>query len=265
MAGYWNGGEDPFGYPFGDDEAPAQGAPGHPNVPPDFPPAQLRDPGAEKMENFARWLDQVAPPAAAEYRRAMKAASVGPHLPSPQRFYPSKEQAGRRPVWPTRAIGPDPNLYPGQTTKLRTLHALSEGSTAVSGSIEFNEWTSVYAISAIAHVQNVDPLVDDWSRNLIQLSMAREESDILTPVVQGPAGGANQLVPLSNISGSGERPMPLGGYGWAFQRDNVLTINGIAAHTDWELWITFHLLDFPSVTNYGMIPGQPYGEKRDRE
>jgi len=262
MTGYWNGGDDPFGFPFGDEG----GAPAHPGVAPDFPPAQLRDPAAEKLARFAAYLDEVAPAAASEYRRAMRVASGGPYLPSPQRFYPKKGADQRRPVWPTRAIGPDPNVYPGQTTKLRTLHAVSTGTTAIQGSIEFNEWTSVYAISGIAHVVSHDPVeVDYWGRDLVQVSMAREESDILTPVVQGPAGGAQQLVPLTNICGTGEHPMPLGGYGWAFQRDNVLTLNGVAAFVDWELWITFHLLDFPSVTNYGMVPAQPYGEKRGRE
>jgi hypothetical protein len=244
-------GHDPF---FGD--APS------PGYQPDANAQPLAPGGDPNPEQFRRWLEDLkqARPAAYEaVKRAMQYGDKTPGVGFPQRWVDSKHA---RHVWPTVAIGPDREVFPGQVTTERTLHMLDDDTTVVQGSIRFAEWTTVVSVTSICHVVNTDPAVDVWGRDLVQVQFAREDRDNLTPVIDAPGAGAAHLVPLSNITGSGERPHFIAGFGWPFRKDEVLTVNGAAAFADWEVWITFQCIDFPPITNLGIMPTEPYGRQK---
>lgn len=145
------------------------------------------------------------------------------------------------PIWPPTIVLPDPALFPHLRERRFNLTLYSTTSATIAGSVQFPYWCSIYAIAGRARVHIQDE--DTYSNDLVELEMKRNTGDELT------VGG---ITVLGNIVGDGQRPCPIGGPAWPFFANNRLMVNGVAASTNWKLWLTFYAICSIEETNVGM-------------
>ena len=168
-----------------------------------------------------------------------------PGLPPALRF-PSNSL----PVWPTRAIVPDPKLFPNVTARTRGLvieAPPAPGSTTFQAQIQFSDYLTIYAISGGAKVKDSQSdlfFFGVTGMEHIRLQMTRDTGDQLT------TGG---LLFMNSIVGTAENPFPIGTPGWAFAQNQSLVVSGqLETPEDWIITLAFHCIESVPATNLGM-------------
>jgi len=221
--------QDPFG--FGD--APALPVGADPNA---VPPARV----AQEVYKANVQRGGMDP----AWETAKRVYGGWPGLPPALRFPENSV-----PVWPPRAIVPDPRLFPNLTWRLRTITIEAPedpGATQFQTQIMFSDYLSVMAISGGARVQ------DDQGANIygqaamerIRIQFTRDTGDQLS------TGG---LAFMSGMVGDGRDPMPLGTPGWAFSQNQSLVLTGeTETAIGWIISLVFHCCESVPKTNLGM-------------
>lgn len=219
--------------PFGIGDAPGLPPGAEPGA---VPPAQIAD--ELYRQNVARGgMDQA-------WETAKRVYGGWPGLPPALRFPENSV-----PIWPPRAIVPDPRLFPNLTWRLRTLNIeapADPGSTQFQAQIQFSDYLSVMAISGSARVH------DDQAANIygvaamerIRIQFTRDTGDQLS------TGG---LAYMNALVGDGRDPMPLGTPGWAFSQNQSLVVSGeTEVGVGWIISLVFHCCESIPKTNLGM-------------
>jgi len=225
--------QDPFGLGNAGGMVPPLPPGANPNA---IPPSQI--PGTMQRLNEARQgMDH-------SWETAKQIYGGWPGLPPALRFPENSV-----PVWPPRAIVPDPTLFPNLTWRLRCINIeapADPGATQFQTQIQFSDYLTVIAISGSARVQ------DDEQNNLygvaalerIRIQYTRDTGDQLST---GGQSYANAMV------GDGRDPMPLGTPGWAFSQNQSMVITGTTeTPLGWVISLCFHCLESIPKTNLGM-------------
>lgn len=220
------GDEDPMfdGFGLGDPDA------GQPRIDPNDPMRALVDLDIERPGMIEAY-DRV--------RRVFEKKNMPP-LPPAMRKWKATPQFS---VFPIVIDLPDPRLFPMRRERKFNLTLESTTTDAIQGAYTFPEWCTVYAITGIARVIEVDPATTWIDRLHTEIEFTTNSGDQLTP------GG--QTI-LDNIAGSGQNPMPVGSPGWAFLANTAINVNGVAETSDWKLWLTFYAITSIPATSSGM-------------
>jgi hypothetical protein len=152
------------------------------------------------------------------------------------------------PVWPPRAIVPDPRLFPNLTWRLRCINIeapVDPGSAVFQTQLQFSDYLTVIAISGSARVIVDETLTyGQAAMERIRLQFTRDTGDQLS------TGG---LTYMNAIVGDGRNPMPLGTPGWAFSQNQSLVITGqLEEALSWVISLAFHCVESIPKTNLGM-------------
>ena len=190
-------------------------------------------------DNEAPVADEDAAAMARNYEIAKARGAGGPPMPPAER---RDSPDSRFQVFPTTAILFKPREFPGKPTRGRVLRASDDGSANITGRIVFPERTTVYAVSARFHCTRKDPALDAWDNDFAEVQLLRFNGDTLT---DNPA-------PLTIIAGSGEAPLPIGGHGWPFGKNEGITVTGTSLTETWWIWICFWVIDQIPLTNLGV-------------